>query len=176
MPRRLAVVLALAGVAAACADRGTDRIPPAPALVTRPTAVAPTTAAPDGAALGGPPGVSAGGQDAGTHAVGDTVVTPGGTTLVLRTLDTATAGRVDAELEVCAGPAPVHLDTDAFGLETSGGATALPLPASRQPALASADLAAGACTRGWLAFPLDEGATAVAIVFRGSAVVRWPVA
>jgi hypothetical protein len=183
MPRpsaRLRVAGAACALAAsaaalgACADRGTDRIPPAPALVTNPTTVAPTTTA--ASSLAGPPGVSAGAQEAGTHAVGDTVVTPGGATLVLHGVDTATAGRVGADLEVCAGPGPLHLDTDAFGLETSDGATALPLPAARQPALVGADLPAGACTRGWLAFPVEDGATPVALVFRGSTVVRWPLA
>lgn len=168
------LVLAGALVLAACADRGTDRIPPAPALVTRPTALAPTTTT-AGADLAGPPGVSAGGQGQ-SHAVGDTVSTPGGSVLVLHAVDAAAAGRVGADVEVCAGPSSLHLDVDAFGLETSDGATALPMSADRQPALVSADLPAGACRRGWLAFPVAEGSTPVAIVFRGSAVVRWPLA
>lgn len=174
-PVGAALLAAAALVLGACADRGTDRIPPAPALVTNPTTLAPTTTA-AATGLAGPPGVSAGGQGVGAHAVGDTVVTPGGSTLVLHALDTATAGRVGADLEVCAGPTSLHLDIDLFGLEASDGATALPLPAERQPALVSADLPPGACTRGWLVFPVASGATPVAVVFRGSALVRWSLA
>lgn len=175
MPR-IFVLAAVALVAVGCADKGNDRIPAAASLTldaNSGTAVSTTStslAAGTGPAVGTAP-------EGELHGVGEAVTTASGNTLTLHAVDAAGAGpnRYAADVEACATSA-ARISPSLFSLELANGSVLAPVGDGKQPALGDSDLTPGACGRGWVTFQLPPDQAAVALVFRGSSVIRWSLA
>ena len=154
----------------ACGDKGNDRIPPAPSLVIREittttgaAAVATTTAI----------GTVPAGQ---THTVGEAVVTASGNTITLHGIEPRTPdGRYAADVEACTGATSARIEASLFTIELGNGSALVPVGdgSGRQPVLTTTDLQPGACGRGWVSYQLPQDQAPVALVFRGSSVIRW---
>jgi hypothetical protein len=183
----VAVTSVLVVMATGCGDKGNDRIPAAASL-TIDTA---TTMAPTSSTLAGGVGVGSGAPAIGSvsgggspdgdgtlHGVGEAVPTANGNTVKLRGVDAAGAGpgRYAVDVEICASNV-ARVAPSQFTLELANGLTAVPVAdGAKAPALAVSDVAAGACTGGWVTFQLPPDQGAVALVFRGSSVIKWSLA
>lgn len=113
--------------------------------------------------------------------VGRTVRTPSGNDVVAKQVVGASdgSGRIAVEFEACANPSatksagvnPTHV-----ALELSDGRLALtrgsPL---RTPALTAQEVRPGECASGWIGYLLPDDVTAIAVVLRGSSLVRWAI-
>lgn len=184
MPRSalaaLTVVLLAAG---GCADDGNDRIPAAASLtIDTATTLAPTTAPLDGSSASDVPAVGSvsgpdGGDDGTLHGVGEAVPTANGNTVRLRAVDPAGVGpgRYATDVEVCASQA-ARVAPSQFTLELGNGSVVSAVGDGKQPALSVGDIPVGQCLGGWVTFQLPPDQGAVALVFRGSSVIRWSLA
>ncbi len=190
MSRSVAVVAAacaLALLGTGCGDKGNDRIPAAASLtIDTATTLAPTSTVAGGAGAGSEApaigSVSGGGGsadgDGALHGVGEAVPTANGNTVKLRSVDAGGAGpgRYAVDVEICAGNV-ARVSPSQFTLELGNGSTAVPVADSaKAPALAVSDVAAGTCSGGWVTFQLPPDQGAVALVFRGSSVIKWSLA
>jgi hypothetical protein len=192
VPVAFTVAVAVAAVAllvAGCGDKGNDRIPAAASLtIDTATTVAATSStdaggAGAGAGSGAPAigSVSGGGPadgDGTLHGVGEAVPTANGNTVKLRSVDAAGAGpgRYAVDVEICARNV-ARVAPSQFTLELANGSTATSVSdGTKAPALAVSDVAAGACSGGWVTFQLPPDQGAVALVFRGSSVIKWSLA
>jgi hypothetical protein len=191
---RSAAVVAAASVfvllVTGCGDKGNDRIPAAASLtIDTATTLAPTSStvaggAGAGAGSGAPAigsvsgGGAGGGGDGRVQGVGEAVPTANGNTVKLRAVDAAGAGpgRYAVDVEICASNV-ARVAPSQFTLELANGSTAVSVAdGTKTPALAVSDVAAGACSGGWVTFQLPPDQGAVAMVFRGSSVITWSLA
>lgn len=175
------MVAALVLVVAACGDKGNDRIPAAASLtIDTATTLAPTSSVAAGGTAVAPAVGSVTGNDGdGTlHGVGEAVPTANGNTVKLQGVDAAGAGpgRYAVDVEICASNV-ARVAPSQFTLELANGSTAVSVAdGTKTPALAVSDVAAGACSGGWVTFQLPPDQGAVALVFRGSSVIKWSLA
>jgi predicted small lipoprotein YifL len=180
-----AAVVALAvAVVTGCGDKGNDRIPAAATLtIETATTLSPTSSAPGTGAQDSAPAigsVSGGGStdgDGTLHGVGEAVPTANGNTVKLRAVDPAGAGpnRYAVDVEICANNV-ARVAPSQFSLELANGSAVTSVADGRTPALASSDVAGGQCAGGWVTFQLPPDQPGVALVFRGSSVIRWSLA
>lgn len=178
------LAVALWAGASACGAEDDDRIPPAAALTIDTATTLPgvsTTAgvAGDAPAIGSVagPGGSGAGDDGTLHGVGEAVATANGNTVRLLGVDGAGAGvaRYATEVEVCTARA-ARVAPSQFTLEIGNGSAVPAVGDGKPPALAVADIPAGQCRAGWVTFQLPPDQPAIALVFRGSSVIRWSLA
>lgn len=175
-----AAAVALSTALAGCGSKDNDRIPAAASLtIDTATTLTSTTTTPGGNSSVGPAIGSVPGTDGdGTlHGVGEAVSTANGNTVKLRGIDTTGAGpaRYATDIEICATQV-ARVAPSQFTLELANGSAVPAVGDGRQPALAGGDVAAGACSGGWVTFQLPPDQPAVALVFRGSSVIRWSLA
>lgn len=184
----VAAACALALLVTGCGDKGNDRIPAAASLtIDTATTLAPTSSVAGGAGAGSDApaigSVSGGGNgsadgDGTLHGVGEAVPTANGNTVKLRAVDAAGAGpgRYAVDVEICATNA-ARVAPSQFTLELANGSTAVSVAdGAKAPALAVGDVTAGACSGGWVTFQIPPDQAAVALVFRGSSVIKWSLA
>jgi hypothetical protein len=187
----VAAASALVLLVTGCGDKGNDRIPAAAALtIDTATTLAPTSStvaggvgvgsgAPAiGSGSGGGGGGAASDGDGTLHGAGEAVATANGNTVKLRGVDATGAGpgRYAVDVEICASY-PARVAPSQFTLELANGSTAVSVAdGTKTPALAVSDVASGACSGGWVTFQLPPDQGTVALVFRGSSVIKWSLA
>lgn len=79
------------------------------------------------------------------------------------------------DVEVCAGPrSPAQVTAEGFRVEMADGSRrGRSFLGPKEPVLAEARLAPGACMRGWVNFEVPQGTRPAYVVFEGSSLARW---
>ena len=79
------------------------------------------------------------------------------------------------EAEICAGPrAPTQVTGEGFRVEMADGSRrGRSFLGPKEPVLTEAQLAPGACVRGWVNFEVPQGTRPAYVVFQGSSLARW---
>ena len=172
--------VAVAGLGA-CADKGTNRIPPAAALHVGPAPTGSTTTSTTApaVAIGTPSSAQP------VHGVGEQVTTAKGNVLVLKAYDrnpgtvTATAPPggtlIAAEVQGCATSEASTVQPGLFSLELDNGVRQAAMDGGRQPPLVPTTVPPDQCALGWVTFGVPAGRTPRYLVFTSTNVIYWAV-